>query len=172
LFFIYFCLLGFWCFHLFHLFHGLAFPYQAKLWMDSRTIRTRFHITEVVIVFVCGIVPPIITIIVSDYQDDGLQCLPKSTSITFYGEVVPCSIAFTIGLLLLFSSLWILRKVSLTFCKCTIPLSNVRIHSSLKDLCSYMFQEHIVCNYVTIVVLHISSQKNCYNTTLYTHVGT
>jgi len=108
--------MGFWCFHLFHLFHGLAFPYQAKLWMDSRTIKTRFHITEVVIVFVCGIVPPIMTIIVSDYQDSGLaHCLPKSTSIIFYGEVIPYSIAFTIGLLLLFCSLWILRKVSSTF---------------------------------------------------------
>jgi len=116
--FIFFCFLGFWCFHLLHLFHGLAFPYQAKLWMDSRAIRTRFHIMEVVIVFVCGMVVPIITINISNYQDNGVYCSPQSTSIKFYGEVVPYSITFTIGLSLLFCSLWILRKVSLTFCKC------------------------------------------------------
>ena len=106
--------LGFWCFHLFHLFQGLAYPYQAKHWMDSRKIRTRIHITEVFIVLVLGLLPPIITISVSNYQDDGLFCSPRSVTIMFYGEMVPYVIMGTVGLSLLFCSLWILRKVSYT----------------------------------------------------------
>ena len=75
-------------------------------------MRRRIHIAEVVIVLVCGLLPPIITISVSNYQDDGLYCSPRSTNIMFYGEMIPYIIMDSIGLSLLFCSLWILRKVS------------------------------------------------------------
>ena len=110
-----FCFMGFWCFHLFHLYHGLAFPYQAKQWMDSRLTRNKIHLTEVTIVLVCGVVPPILTISLSNYQDVGLYCLPRSTHLIFYGQVLPCVFGFIIGLSLLFYTLWILRKVSYTY---------------------------------------------------------
>ena len=72
---------------------------------------------EVVIVLACGLLPPIITISISNYQDDGLFCSPRSTNIMFYGEMVPYIITGIIGLSLLFCSLWILRKVSYVYCK-------------------------------------------------------
>ena len=106
------CFLGYWCFHLFHLFHGLAFPYQAKYWMDSRKIRRRIHITEVFIVLVCGSLPPTVTIIVSDYHYDGVLCSPQSSYVLFYGEALPYIVTFLVGLIFLFSCLWILRNVS------------------------------------------------------------
>ena len=80
--------------------------------MDSKRIRTGIHIAEVVIVLLCGLIPPIITIRVSNYHYDGVLCSPESASILFYGETVPYTITFVIGLLFLFSCLWILRKVS------------------------------------------------------------
>ena len=109
------CFMGFWCFHLFHLFLGLAYPYQAKHWMDSRATRMKFHIIEVVIVLIFGIVPPILVISLSNYQDIGLVCLPRSTDLLFHGETMPCCFVFCIGLSLMFYSLWILRKVSLIY---------------------------------------------------------
>ena len=108
----FFCFLGFWCFHLFHLFLYLAFPYEAEQWTKSRKNRRIFHVTEVLIVLVCGLVPPIVTISVSNYQDYGVFCLPQSTSMTFYGQVIPNIVLLIIGLSLLFCSLWILRTVS------------------------------------------------------------
>ena len=83
------------------------------MWMDSGKIRMKFHITEVAIVFVCGIIPPIITIVLSNYQDNGLLCLPRSTTMLFYGQTLPYIVVFCIGLSLLFYSLWTLHKVSL-----------------------------------------------------------
>ena len=109
------CFMGFWCFHLFHLYLGLAYPYQAKCWMDSRATRMKFHIIEVVIVLVFGIVPPILVISLSNYQDIGLLCSARSTELLFYGETIPCCIVFCIGLSLMFCSLWILREVSLLY---------------------------------------------------------
>ena len=85
------------------------------MWMDSRKIKMKFHITEVIIVLVCGIIPPIMTIGLSNYQDNGLFCLSRSTDMLFYGQTLPYMVAFCIGLSLLFYSLWILRKVSLSF---------------------------------------------------------
>ena len=111
--FTFFCFLGFWCFHLFHLSLALTYPFKAKMWMDSSKIRMKFHITEVAIVFVCGIIPPIITIVLSNYQDNGLFCFPRSTAMFFYGQSLPNTVAFCIGLSLLFYSLWTVRKVSL-----------------------------------------------------------
>ena len=110
--FVIFCFLGILCFHLFHLFHALAFPYQAKKWMDSRRIRIRIHITEVLIVLVSGSVPPIVTINVSDYMNNGLFCQPRSTSAIFYGIVLPDIIGSIIGFSLLFSCIWIIHQVS------------------------------------------------------------
>ena len=109
------CSFGFWCFHLFHLFHGLAFPFSAKKWMDTRRIRIKFHITEVVIVLIYGLVPPVVTVILSNYQNNGVNCQCRSAIMLFYSQIVPFSIVFVIGLLLLFCSLWIVRKVSLIF---------------------------------------------------------
>ena len=67
---------------------------------------------EVLIVLIFGLVAPIITVTLSNYQDSGTVCSPRSTSIIFYSEVVPYVIIFIVGLSFLFCSLWILRIVS------------------------------------------------------------
>jgi len=108
------CFVGFWFFHLFHLFYGLAYPNQAKLWMDSKTIRTRIHITEVLIVVVFAIVLPILTISTSTYRDVGLYCGSQATDLTIYLQIIPFAIITITGLSLLFCCLWILHKVSVT----------------------------------------------------------
>jgi len=108
------CSMGFWFFHLFHLFYGLAYPHQAKLWLDSKTIRTRFHITEVLIVVVFAILLPVLNISTSTYRDVGLYCGSQATDLTIYLQIIPLAIISITGLSLLFSCLWILRKVSVT----------------------------------------------------------
>jgi len=106
------CFMGFWFFHLFHLFYGLAYPHQAKLWLDSKTIRTRIHISEVLVVVAFAIVVPVLTISTSTYQDTGLFCGSQETALIIYGEIIPYAIITITGLSLLFCCLWILHKVS------------------------------------------------------------
>jgi len=108
------CSIGFHFFHIFHLFYGLAYPHQAKLWMDSKTIRTRIHITEVLIVVVFAIVLPVLTISTSTYRDTGLFCASQATDLTIYLQIIPYAIIMTTSLSLLFCCLWMLHKVSVT----------------------------------------------------------
>ena len=113
---LYSCFVGFWCFHLLHLFLGLAFPFTIKLWMDSSSRRKKIHITEVVIVVLYGLLSPIIAVSVTKQQDSGSICLPQSNSVAFYGGLLPNIALFCIGLVFIFSSLWILQKVSIIKC--------------------------------------------------------
>jgi len=110
--FVYLCFLGFWCFHLLHLFLGLAFPYKAKLWLDSSSRRAKIHIFEVVLVMLYGLSFPIIILTGSDYSYNGSSCAARSLDFLIYGELLPEIALFCFGLVLLFTSLWILRRVS------------------------------------------------------------
>ena len=111
--FLYSCFVGSWCFHILHLFLGLAFPFQMKLWLDSPSRRKKIHITEVTIVALFGLLSPIIAVNITRYQDNGWFCTPQCQSVAFYGALLPDIAVFCIGLGFLFTSLWILRKVSL-----------------------------------------------------------
>jgi len=104
---------GFWFFHLLHLFLGLAFPFTMQVWMKSLSYRKKIHITEVVIVVLYGILSPIIAVSTTKEQDNGSFCVPQSNSVAFYGALLPNIALFCIGLVVLFMSLRILRKVSL-----------------------------------------------------------
>ena len=110
---LYSCFMGFWCFHLLHLFLGLAFPFTMKVWLKSSSHRKKIHITEVVIVVLYGLSSPVIAVSVTKQQENGSICVPESNSVAFYGGLLPNIAAFCIGLLVLFMSLRILRKVSL-----------------------------------------------------------
>ena len=110
---LYSCFVGFWCFHLLHLFLGLTFPFKMKLLMDSSSHRRKFHITEVVIVLLVALLPPIICVNVTTHHDNGAICVPQSNSVAFYGRLLPNLAVFCIGLTFIFTSFWILRKVRL-----------------------------------------------------------
>ena len=104
--------MGFWCFHLLHLFLGVAFPFTTKAWMDSSSCRKKIHITEVVIVVLYGLLSPIIAVSVTKQHFTGIRCLPQSNSVEFYGGLLPNIALFCIGLMFIFTSWWILLKVS------------------------------------------------------------
>lgn len=113
IFFVYSCFVGFWFFHLLHLFLGLHFPFKMKILLESSSIRNKIHIAEVLIVLVFALLSPIFTIVLSFYRDNGWFCAPQSNDVMFYGVLLPQSLMFSIGLVLLFLCLWTLRKVSL-----------------------------------------------------------
>jgi len=110
---LYSCFMGFWCFHFIHLFLGLAFPFKMEILMKSSSKRKKVHITEVAIVVLYGLSSPIIAASVTKQQDNGSICAPQSNSVAFYGGLLPNIAVFCIGLVVLFMSLRILRKVSL-----------------------------------------------------------
>ena len=104
---------GFWCFHLLHLFMSLAFPFKTKQLLDSSSHKRMIHITEMTIVLLVSVIPPIITLTVSQYESNGYYCFPQSPTVLFYGEILPSMFKLCIGLMLIFLSLIFLRKVSL-----------------------------------------------------------
>ena len=103
---------GFWCFHLLHLYLCLAFPFKTKRLLDSSSHRRMFHIIEVTIVLLVSVIPPIITLTLSQYESNGYYCYPQSPIVLFYGEILPSMFKLCIGFVLLFLSLRVLRKVS------------------------------------------------------------
>ena len=111
---VYSSFVGFWFFHLLHLFLGLHFPFKMKILLESSSVRKRFHIAEVLTVLVFALLPPIFTIVLSFYRDNGWFCAPQSNDVIFYGALLPQGLMFLIGLVLLFLCLWTLRKVSLS----------------------------------------------------------
>ena len=103
---------GFWCFHLLHLYLYVAFPFKAKQLLDSSSHRRMIHITEVIIVILVSVIPPIITLTVSRYASNGYYCQPQSPTVLFYGEILPSMLKYCIGLTFIILSLRLLRKVS------------------------------------------------------------
>ena len=112
--FLYSCFVGFWCFHLLHLFLSLVFPFKTKLWLDSLSYRRKIHLIEVIFVMLFGLLYPTIAISATkpQYYYNGWYCAAVSAPIVFYGGILPRLVVFCIGLIFLFTSLWILRKVS------------------------------------------------------------
>ena len=136
--FAYSCFVGFWFFHLLHLFLGLRFPFKMKTLLDSSSIRLKIHLTELVIVLLLGLLSPILTISLSFNRDSGWFCTPQSNDVVFYGIMLPQVLMFLIGLVLLFLSLWILRRVS---------LANV-------DMYIVLYVQLLKWNFYSIVVEH------------------
>ena len=104
---------GFWCFHLLHLYLSVAFPFKAKQLLDSSSHRRMIHITEVTIVILVSVIPPIITLTVSQYESNGYYCYPQSPTVLFYGEILPSMLKLCVGVVLIYLSFRLLRKVSL-----------------------------------------------------------
>lgn len=110
------CFLGFWLFHLAHLLFALAFPFKAKKFMsDYGRIA---HIVEVITVIALGSLPGAIIIGTSQYQIDRFPpdlCVPDDPTIFFYTYSLAVAIGSTIGLIMLFTSFTILRRVSAVY---------------------------------------------------------
>jgi len=107
---------GFWVLYVFHLFLSLVYPFRVKEMMDSKMFRRKAHLIEVTIVVFLGSVIPILTILLSEYLDDGVYCIPQSPEVLFYVGVIPILLVCLVGLTLLLGSFQILRRVSCTFC--------------------------------------------------------
>jgi len=90
-------------------------PFGVKEMMDSKTFRRKVFYTEVMIVVLFGFVVPILTVRLSGYQDNGLHCIAQSQNVLFYAGVIPILLAYITGLMLLFGSFWVLRRVSLMY---------------------------------------------------------
>ena len=104
---------GFWCFHLLHLYLSVSFPFKAKQLLDSSSHRRMIHITEVTIIILVSVIPPIITLTVSQYESNGYYCYPQSPTVLFYGEILPSMLKLCVGVVLIYLSFRLLRKVSL-----------------------------------------------------------
>ena len=61
-----------------------------------------------------GLSSPIIAVSVTTHQDNGSICVPKSNSVLFYGGLLPDIALFCVGLVFIFTSLWIVQKVSIS----------------------------------------------------------
>ena len=104
---------GFLLFHLAHLFFAIAFPLKAKHFMTDYSRIA--HIIEMTIIIVLGSIPGVIIVSTSEYQIDGFLpdlCVPSSRNVLFYTILLPIVISATIGLTILFTAFWILRRVS------------------------------------------------------------
>ena len=86
---------------------------KAKLFMTDYS--RRVHAIEMIIIMILGLLPGTIIVSTSGYQIDGFLpdlCSPKDRDALFYSLVLPIEISATIGLSLLFTTFWILRRVS------------------------------------------------------------
>ena len=103
----------FWVFHVAHVFGSLAFPFKFKHWMESKRFRRLVYIGEMTLILICGFIPPTIVIVFDNYQFASFPlCIPSTGPLFFYTYLLPITLLSTIGLFLLFSSFWILHKVS------------------------------------------------------------
>ena len=74
------------------------------------------HAAELIIVLVLGLIPGVIIVSTSKYQIDGFLpdlCAPSRRDVLFYTLLLPIVIGSTIGLTMLFTAFWILRRVSM-----------------------------------------------------------
>ena len=104
---------GVWVIHLFHLLYGLLFPIRAMQLSNSKKFQRYVHLTEVLVVLVCGLLPSVITVSTSGYQYTGFRnvCTSRLHEVFFYTLMLPMSIEATFGLSMLLICLWILCKV-------------------------------------------------------------
>ena len=72
----------------------------------------KVHIVEVLMVLLFALLSPTFTVSLSFYRDTGLFCTSQSNDVAFYGVLLPLVLMFLIGIVLMFLSFWILRRVS------------------------------------------------------------
>ena len=112
-----FFVIGFLIFHLSHLLHTLIRPFRAQILMKSVWFTRIAHITEVLIVLICGSLPSIVLFGISSYGYSGFPplCYSRNPVVLFYTLILPVSIGSTVILCLLLASIWILlvHKVTL-----------------------------------------------------------
>ena len=75
------------------------------------------HVVEMTIIIILGSLPGIVILSVFEYQIDSFLpylCVPGSIDIFFYTLMLPIVIGATVGLTMLFTAFWILRRVSNT----------------------------------------------------------
>jgi len=79
---------------------------------DSTSLRRKVHITEVSTVLILSLIPSIITISVTKYEYSDWFCIPQSSTVLFYNQILPEVVLYCVGLVLMFATLRILRRVS------------------------------------------------------------
>ena len=112
-----------------------------KTLLDSSSIRLKIHLTELMIVLLLGLLSPILTISLSFNRDSGWFCTPQSNDVVFYGVMLPQILMFLIGLVLLFLSLWILRRVSLAI---------IEMHNIVCKIAEMEYLFRLVANVISV----------------------
>lgn len=108
-----FIFFGFLFFHLGHLIFAIAFPFKADYFMTEYSRIA--HAVEMIIIIALGLLPGAIIVSTSKYRiNDFLPelCVPTSDHLFFYTFSLPIIISATIGLAMLFTAFWIVRRVS------------------------------------------------------------
>lgn len=105
---------GFWLAHLLHMFYSFTFPFKSQQFMTSNIAKRRFHFIELVVIITLGLLCSMIVTFTSGY---GFSIFPETCTVTslveyFYTQVLPVTVGFSIGVLLLCVSVFIVRKVS------------------------------------------------------------
>jgi len=108
---------GFWLFHLAHLLYALAYPIKAKKFMEEHS--KVFHVAEVIIVLILGSLAGTVIVGTSEYQINRFPpdlCVATNPSVFFHTFALPIAIGASIGLSMLFTTFWILRRVRNHYC--------------------------------------------------------
>ena len=105
---------GFWLAHVLHMFYSLAFPFRALRFMASHSATRRVHLIEVFVVITLGLLSSVIIISTSGYRFIGFPqtCASGSAAGYFYAQLLPLTIGVSIGMLILSTSVMIVRNVS------------------------------------------------------------
>ena len=78
------------------------------------------HVVEMIIILVLGVLPSVITVSISGYRfieflPYAYVCTSNDRDVFFYTFMLPIIICATIGLPMLYTTFWILRRVSVYY---------------------------------------------------------
>lgn len=104
----------FWMFHILHVFSSVAFPFKFQRWVKSHSFKRQTYVVEIILILICGILPGVVVIFTDGYVTTGFPplCVVTSIDFMFYVILLPLTLGSALGLILLFTTFWILRRVS------------------------------------------------------------
>ena len=107
------------------------------------------HVIEMIIILVLGVLPSVITVNISGYRFSeflpyAYVCTSNDRDVFFYTFVLPIIICATICLPMLYTTFWILRRVSMYY--------------TLAHVCACVYKTHVyvcMCIYVCVQCVHV-----------------
>ena len=104
----------FWLAHVLHMFYSLAFPFRAQRFLTSHSATRRVHFVEVFVIITVGLLCSTINISTSGHEFNGFPqyCVTATLTGYFYSQLLPITVGISIGILIMFTSILIVRRVS------------------------------------------------------------